>query len=121
VIELVQVLSAQAVKIYHNRYWGDLGFIHLCFDVNGMEAHEKICADAGHPLTVNSRNSFDMGKAAGHFAYNEDPDGTLIEYVETHKVPIAKKWGWYLNLANRNPQKTLPDWMVKCLRFSRVK
>jgi catechol 2,3-dioxygenase-like lactoylglutathione lyase family enzyme/uncharacterized glyoxalase superfamily protein PhnB len=121
VIELVQVLSAQAVKIYHNRYWGDLGFIHLCFDINGMEAHEQSCAAAGHPLTVNSRNSFDMGKAAGHFAYNEDPDGTLIEYVETHKVPIAKKWGWYLNLAHRNPQKTLPDWMVKCLRFSRVK
>jgi catechol 2,3-dioxygenase-like lactoylglutathione lyase family enzyme len=120
-IELVQVTDRQAVKIYENRFWGDLGFIHLCFDINGMEAHEKICATAGHPLTVNSRNSFDMGEAAGHFAYNEDPDGTLIEYVETHKVPIAKKWGWYLNLAHRNPEKPLPNWMVKCLRFSRVK
>jgi catechol 2,3-dioxygenase-like lactoylglutathione lyase family enzyme/uncharacterized glyoxalase superfamily protein PhnB len=120
-IELVQAMDRQPVKIYENRYWGDPGFIHVCFDVNGMEAHEQICSKAGYPLTVNSRNSFGMGKAAGHFAYNEDPDGTLIEYVETHKVPILKKLGWYLNIKNRNPQKPLPNWMVNCLRFSRVK
>jgi catechol 2,3-dioxygenase-like lactoylglutathione lyase family enzyme len=120
-IELVQVMGRKPVKIYGNRYWGDPGFIHVCFDINGMEAHEQICSKAGYPLTVNSRNSFGMGSAAGHFAYNEDPDGTLIEYVETHKVPILKKLGWYLNIKNCNPEKPLPNWMVKCLRFSRVK
>jgi catechol 2,3-dioxygenase-like lactoylglutathione lyase family enzyme len=120
-IELVQATDRQPVKIYENRYWGDPGFIHVCFDINGMEAHEAICKAAGYPLTVNSRNSFDMGKAAGHFAYNEDPDGTLIEYVETHKVPILKKIGLYLNLKKRDPEKPLPGWVVKCLRFSRVK
>jgi catechol 2,3-dioxygenase-like lactoylglutathione lyase family enzyme len=120
-VELVEVVSKPAVKIYDNRYWGDLGFIHLCFDINGMEAHERLCSEAGHPLTVNSHHSFGMGQAAGHFAYNEDPDGTLIEYVETHKVPIVQQWGWYLSLARRNPAKPLPDWMVKCLRFSRVR
>ena len=31
-----------------------------------------------------------MGDAAGQFAYIEDPDGTLIEFVETHKVPLVK-------------------------------
>jgi len=34
-----------------------------------------------------------MGEASGHFAYVEDPDGTLIEFVETHKIPIIKKLG----------------------------
>ncbi len=121
IIELVQVTGRQACKIYENRYWGDPGFIHVCFDINGMEAHAEICAAEGYPLTVNSCNSFDMGNAAGHFAYNEDPDGTLIEYVETHKVPVLKKLGLYLNLEKRNPEKPLPDWVVKCLRFSRVK
>ena len=58
---------------------------------------------------------------AGHFSYIEDPDGTLIEFVETHKVPILKKLGWYLDLRKRNPHKSLPDWIVKTLRFSRVK
>ena len=78
-IELVEVIDRSPLKIYDNRYWGDLGFIHVCYDINGMEILEQNCFDNGYPLTVNSRNSFDMGKAAGHFAYNEDPDGTLIE------------------------------------------
>ena len=120
-VELVEVTDRKAAKIYNNRYWGDPGFIHVCYDINGMEEHEQLCFDTGYPLTVNSRNSFDMGNAAGHFAYNEDPDGTLIEYVETHKVPVVKKLGLYLNLKNRKPEKQLPDWMIRCLSFSRVK
>ena len=63
-----------------------------------------------------------MGEAAGHFSYIEDPDGTLIEFVETHKVPILKKIGWYLDLRKRDPNKSLPDWIVKNYEiFSRVK
>ncbi len=120
-IELVQALHYQPKKIFADRHWGDMGFIHVCFDLNNMKAHEKICVDNGYPLTVNSANSFNMGEAAGHFSYNEDPDGTLIEYVETHKVPIAKKFGLYLNIQKRNPKNCLPDWIVKCLRFSRAK
>ncbi len=120
-LELVQSLEEKGNKIFENRFWGDLGYIHLCFDINGMEFHEKDCESRGYPLTVNSKNSFDMGEAAGQFVYNEDPDGTLIEYVETHRVPIIKKIGWYLNLKKRNPEKALPDYIVKAMRFSRVK
>ncbi len=120
-IELVEVTNRTATKIYKGRYWGDLGFIHVCYDISRMALHEQQCFDNDFPLTVNSRNSFDMGKAAGQFAYNEDPDGTLIEYVETHKVPVLKKMGLYFNLKNRNPEKPLPDWMVRCLSFNRVK
>lgn len=121
VVELVENKEQKGSKIFENRYWGDLGFIHLCYDVIGMDAHEQECDSLGYPLTVNSKNSFDMGQAAGQFTYNEDPDGTLIEYVETHRVPIIKKIGWYLNLKNRNPSKPLPNYIVKALRFSRVK
>ena len=63
----------------------------------------------------------DMGDAAGPVAYIEDPDGTLIEFVETHKVPIAKKLGLSLNLKNRHPEKPLPKWMLKALSLMRVK
>ena len=62
-----------------------------------------------------------MGEAAGHFAYMEDPDGTLIELVETHKIPIVKKLGWYIHLTRRPIGKRLPAWMLKTLRFNRVK
>jgi catechol 2,3-dioxygenase-like lactoylglutathione lyase family enzyme len=120
-LELVQLLDGDANKIFQDRYWGDLGYIHLCYDINGMEFHEQDCEKRGFPLTVNSKNSFDMGEAAGQFVYNEDPDGTLIEYVETHKVPLIKKIGWYLNMKKRNPEKALPNYIVKAMRFSRVK
>jgi hypothetical protein len=62
-----------------------------------------------------------MGEAGGRFAYLEDPDGNLIEFVETHKMPILKKLGWYLHLDKRDPKKPLPDFMLKLLALSRVR
>ncbi|WP_163713250.1 VOC family protein [Mangrovibacterium lignilyticum] len=120
-IELVQALERTPDKIFRERIWGELGYIHLCFDIQGMEFLQKEAEQKGFPFTVNSADSFDMGVAAGHFSYISDPDGTPIEFVETHKLPIIEKLGWYMNLKGRDPKKSLPDWMVKTLRFSRVK
>lgn len=126
VIELVSSTGKPGKKIYENRFWGDPGFIHLCYDMRGMDELKSFCVNIGFPFTVDSKKShegrsFDMGEAAGHFSYIADPDGILIEFVETHKMPILKKFGWYFDLRKRDPDKSLPDWMVKTLRFSRVK
>lgn len=118
-IELVQAIGKPAKKIFQNRYWGDGGFIHLCFDITGMEALKAKCKELKHPFTVDSNNSFDMGEAAGHFTYIEDPDGALIEFVETHRIPIMKKWNWYMNLKKRGPEKPLPRWMLKMLKSNK--
>ncbi len=119
-IELIHVLDRTPRKIFENRMWGDLGYIHLCFDITGMSALRGKCLSYGCPFTVDS-GDFDMGEAAGQFAYIEDPDGTLIEFVETHKVPIMKKLGWYLDLRKRPAEKALPNWMIKAMGLSRVK
>lgn len=120
-IELIQALNYDGKKMFKDRFWGDIGFIHLCFDVQDMNDLRKSCENAGYPFTVDSANSFDMGEAAGHFSYIEDHDGTLIEFVETHKIPILKKIGWYLDLRKRNPEKPVPAWMLKTLSLNRVK
>lgn len=120
-IELIQNLDQQAPKIYNNRYWGDCGFIHLCFDVIAMDDLKKHVQRRGLDFTVDSNNTFAMDNASGRFCYIEDPDGTLIELVETHRVPILKKMGWYLDLRKRNQEKPLPDWMIKMLALSKVK
>jgi len=117
----VQSLDRQPNKIFENRLWGDLGYIHICFDVHGMDTLRKKAANLGCGFTVDSANSFDMGDAAGHFSYVEDPDGTLIEFVETHKVPVLKALGLFLNLKNRNPEKPLPKWLVRTLKLHKVK
>jgi catechol 2,3-dioxygenase-like lactoylglutathione lyase family enzyme len=125
-IELVQALDRTPHKIFENRFWGDLGFIHLCFDIHGMLELKEECTKLGFPFTVDSATNhkggiFDMGESAGHFSYIEDPDGTLIEFVETHKVPIAKRFGIYLNMSNRDPRKSLPRWMIAAMRMNRIK
>lgn len=121
-IELVQVVEdVPAKKIFQNRYWGDLGFIHLCFDIRGMDKLREECKQKGFAFTIDAGDTFDMGESAGAFSYIEDPDGTLIEFVETHRVPILKKFGIYLNLRNRDPHKSLPRWMLNALSFNKVK
>lgn len=120
-IEFVELLNERPRKIFEQRFWGDLGFIHLCFDVRGMNDLAAACAGAGFPFTVDSAETFDMGQAGGRFSYVEDADGTLYEFVETHKVPIAKKLGLSLNLARRPADKTLPRWMIRTMGLGRVK
>ena len=120
-IELVQRLDGTAEKIFKDRFWGDCGFIHLCFDVLNMDKLKTHAASMGIKFTVDSHESFSMDNASGRFCYAEDPDGTLIELVETHKIPLLKKFGLYINLKKRNQQKPLPDWMINLLALSKVK
>lgn len=122
-IELVQCNNRTPQKIFRQRLWGDIGFIHLCFDIKDMDALEKECNSQGFPFTVNSNvnGRFDMGDAAGHFTYIEDPDGTLIEFVETYKVPLIKALGISINMENKSPDQPIPDWLIKLLRVKRIK
>ncbi|TDB69238.1 VOC family protein [Arundinibacter roseus] len=120
-IELIQALDREPRKLFADRYWGDCGFIHVCFDTLDMPALKSLLTGKGYPFTVDSGGSFGMESAAGRFAYVEDPDGTLIELVETHKLPILKKIGWYLNLQKRKHQRPLPNWMLRMLSISRVR
>jgi len=122
-LELIQTLDREPRKIFGSRFWGDLGYIHLCFDIRGMAELRRLCADQGYPFTVDSNpetaqgrpGTFQMGEAAGSFAYVEDPDGTLIEFVETHRIPISKKLGLSIDLRNRAAEKPLPDLLLKAL------
>lgn len=117
-IELVQALERTPRRIYEGRFWGDPGFIQVCFDVTNMRKLGEFCASKGHPFTVDSCPNgevFDMGEASGHFTYIEDPDGTLIEFVETHKIPVAKKLGLYIDMKKRDPEKKLPKFLFRLM------
>lgn len=124
-IELIQALDRTDVhKIFENRFWGELGFIQICYDIRNMNALRETATALDYPFTVDSMRqnpNFGMGDAAGHFSYNEDPSGTLIEYVETLRVPVIKKWGIFLNLGRFDASKPLPNWILKALRFTRKK
>jgi len=117
-IELVQALEHEPRKIYEGRFWGDPGFIQICYDVTGMDALKEFCRSKGVPFTVDScpdGERFDMGDASGRFSYIEDPDGTLIEFVETHKVPVIGKLGLYIDMDRRDKNKQLPKFLFRMM------
>ncbi|MFC3414622.1 VOC family protein [Algoriphagus hitonicola] len=120
-IELISSLDSSGRKIFENRYWGDLGFIHVCFDVNQMDKLKEKAESMGFDFKVDSKDNFDMGKAAGRFAYIEDPDQTLVELVETYKVPIFAPLGIFLNLKSRKKSSPLPNLFIKALGLNREK
>lgn len=123
-IELVQVNNRIPRKIFEGRYWGDPGFIQVCYDVTNMRAFEKHCQKHGFPFTVDSCPDdvkFDMGDASGQFTYIEDPDGTLIEFVETYRISIAKKFGFYINLLTRDRKKPLSKLLFRMMKLNRMK
>ncbi|WP_297337415.1 VOC family protein [Algoriphagus sp.] len=120
-IELISNLESPGRKVFEHRFWGDLGFIHLCFDVNQMDGLKAKAKLMGFEFKVDSKDNFDMGKAAGRFAYLEDPDQTLVELVETYKVPIFAPLGLYLNLKLRKKSTPLPNFLIKALALNREK
>lgn len=117
-IELVQAIDRSPRKIFEGRYWGDPGFIQICYDIIGMDGLKEYCESKGYPFTVDScpnGEQFDMGEASGRFTYIEDPDGTLIEFVETHKIPVAAKLGLYLDMNKRDRNKSLPKFLFRIM------
>lgn len=120
-IELVQAMDRKPDFIFEDRIWGDTGFAHIGFDVKGMKALGEDLKKAGYPFTCDSNDALSMGTTKVHCTYIHDDDRTLIEMIEVYKVPIMEKWGIFLNVEKRDPLKPLPDFMLKALRFSRIK
>ena len=120
VIELVQAFDFTPVKIFEGRLWGDPGFIQICFDCRNLEGIRERLKAMGQDFVCDSGTDFKMDKANGRFTYAEDPDGALIELVETFKIPVIQKWGIFLDLTKKDSRKPLPRWIVKALRFMRI-
>ena len=55
------------------------------------------------------------------FTYIEDPDGTLIEFVETYRISVAKKLNWYISLLKRNREKPLSKLLFRAMKMNRKK
>lgn len=122
-VELLQALDRTPRKIYEGRFWGDPGFIQICFDVTNMRALEKHCNALGFPFTVDSckgNEHFDMGEASGHFTYVEDPDGTLIELVEAHKLTILKRPHLFIDMLKRPREKAFPKLFFRLMAMNKV-
>ncbi|MFT6867897.1 MAG: catechol 2,3-dioxygenase-like lactoylglutathione lyase family enzyme [Cyclobacteriaceae bacterium] len=125
-IELIQSTDYQGIKMYEDRYWGDPGYIHICFDVRDMNELKAHCQKHSHPFVLDSfetekGQSFNMGNVTSRVAYIDDPDGTAIEFVETHKVPLIPALGIAINLKGKNTVKNVPNWVLKLIGLNKLK
>jgi catechol 2,3-dioxygenase-like lactoylglutathione lyase family enzyme len=120
-IELIQAQDRPGKFIFEDRIWCDLGFAHLGFDVRGMEALGTDLAKRGVPFRCDTADAIGMGETKVHCTYIDDPDECWLEMIEVQKVPIIEKWGLFLDVQKRGQDEPLPRWMLKSLRFSRVK
>ena len=122
-VELVQCVDDYTPKkIWKDRIWGDVGFVHIGMDVRGMKAIGEKLSAAGHPFTCDTKDVLSMGDSTKvHCTYINDPDGILIEMIEVFKIPLIEKLGFYLDVAKRDPSKPLPAWLLKMMRFMRIK
>ena len=121
-IELFQAMDYTPRKIFKGRIWGDTGFVHLGFDVRGMKELGEDLAQKGFSFTCDTDNALTMGTSTSvHCTYIEDPDGTLIELIEVFKIPIIEKLGIFLNVEKRDPKKPFPDFLLKAMRFTRIR
>lgn len=119
-IELLQALDRVPNNIFEGRLWGDPGFIQICFEVCYMDDFKAFLHEGGVEFVCDSGTDFKMDTTDGRFAYVEDPDGTLIELVETYRIPISKKPAIFLNFMKRNRRKPLPGLVLRALKFLRV-
>lgn len=115
-LRLIHFSGVAHEHLFTNRYWGDLGFIHLCFEVPEMDSYKEFVESKGQAFYVDSQNSFGMSNASGRFAYMEDPDGTLIELVETHKIPVIKALGVSLDL-KKYKKKPIESWKLSLMKL----
>ena len=69
---------------------------------------------------MDSFDTFQVGEAGGRVVVVEDPDGTWIEFVETHQIPLMQDPNLHLDLRKRDPAKPIPKFFLQGLRRSRV-
>lgn len=120
-LELISTPNRKGQKIFRNRIWGDVGFVHIGLDVVDMRGLAAQLAQKNIQLQCDSQAALSMGKTQVHCAYICDPDGVLIELIEVYKIPLIEKWGIFLNVHGKKAGKALPNWLIRLLRFSRIK
>lgn len=105
IVKLVHTPGYKGESIYQGRRWGDIGLMEMAFDVIDLPSttNELISREAEllHPPT-----RVDMGSGTrGSFSCLKDPDGNILEMVESERVlglpPRAVKYVlvWLLKAA----------------------
>jgi len=121
-IEFVQCRDREPQKIFKDRYWGDLGFIHLSFDVTNLNDLKTFCEEKGYHFVAQSNpdgNLYDFGDTSCRFAFIEDRDGLLVQFVEPCRICLSRRWKLFVSLIFRKREKPLWKFHYRLMRTNR--
>ena len=114
-IRIVLSLDRAPRNLFEGRFWGDLGFIHLCWDIRDMKALGQELEAAGFPFTVDSSSSFDMGRRAANSPTSKIPTARGLNLCGNTQDSHREKAELVLTPANEPQGKACPR-MLKMLR-----
>jgi len=81
-LELMKITSPEGIKLQRPLESGDVGTVHVCFQVDDIEEHAQKVKDAGTPVTTDLH---DMTLGSGHVIrvfYFRDPDGYALQFLQ---------------------------------------
>jgi catechol 2,3-dioxygenase-like lactoylglutathione lyase family enzyme len=86
IVKLVHTPGYKGKPAFEGRRWGDIGLMEMALDVIDLgETVNGLIADGAELFHPTTRVEMGQG-TAGSFAYIKDPDGIIVEMVETEKV-----------------------------------
>lgn len=130
-VELVQILDEKVNKLFEDRFWGHIGYVHVAFH------YDDIFFKKGYIKSVESTDNFDFGNIKTYFCYVEDSDNNLIEFVKPSKIKIlnvecniignTKKWLLrilfilsFIKMIWRNIMKMLEPYVNKIIKYIKL-
>ncbi|MBU1669893.1 MAG: VOC family protein [Actinobacteria bacterium] len=85
-VRLVQLADGGGKPLYEGRRWGDVGIMEMAMDVRDVVGTYRNAVELGASEFCGP-TLMDMGMGSvGSFAYVKDPDGNIVELVETRKL-----------------------------------
>ena len=80
-LELMKVLNPEGKKLQRPLEAGDVGTVHICFQVDNIEEHAQKVKDSGAEVTSDLRD-MTVGSTVIRTFYFRDPDGYALQFLQ---------------------------------------
>jgi len=81
-LELMKVLNPEDNNLQRPLEEGDVGTVHVCFQVDNIEELAQKVKDSGAPVTTDLRDMTLGGGRVIRVFYFRDPDGYALQFLQ---------------------------------------
>ena len=81
-LELMKIVDPAGTRLQRPLEEGDVGTVHVCFQVDNIEEHVQKVKDSGAPVTTDLHDMTLGGGRVIRVFYFRDPDGYALQFLE---------------------------------------